>query len=76
MVRSVTRNAELEKFDDDTDFRFVDRDEFCRLMLGFASLVRVDDAAADLRGLRDTATGVVYLIERKKLHCRRPRAAT
>lgn len=53
------------------DFRIVDRDEFFQLLLGFNHLVRADDPSQDMRGLRDTRTGVTYLIARDQL-ARRP----
>ncbi len=60
----------------ESNCRYVDRDEFCRLLLGFSQMDRVDDPESGLRGLRDTATGMLYVIEHDKLTSLRPRMAT
>lgn len=52
--------------------QFVDRDEFCQLLLGYRRMVRADDLASGVRGLRDLKTGMLYVIEREKLTVRGP----
>ena len=47
--------------------RFVDSEEFCRLLLGFKRLIRADEAAVEVRGLLDLDTGTRFLIEQEKL---------
>ena len=47
--------------------RFVDRETFLRLALSNRHLVRADDSAASLRGLRDPATGITYLAAEEDL---------
>jgi hypothetical protein len=49
---------------------FVERDEFCRLLLSVRRMVRSDEPAVNLRGLRDLATGKRFFIEREKLFAR------
>lgn len=50
-----------------SDCRFVESEEFCRLLVGKGRLVRADDSSLDVRGLLDLETGVRYLIETRKL---------
>ena len=47
--------------------RFVDSNEFCRLLLGFKKLVRADNPAQGLRGLFDEESNILYLIEQDQL---------
>lgn len=47
--------------------RLVDREEFCKLLLGYRRMIRADEPSTGMRGLRDLQTGVTYLIEREKL---------
>jgi hypothetical protein len=54
--------------------RFVDRGEFCRLLVSYRKLLRVDDAGADVHGLLEPSTGARYLIETEKLFSGRVRA--
>ena len=49
------------------DCQLVNREEFCQLLLGRSHMERLDDPANDRRGLRDTVTGKVYLIDQSKL---------
>jgi hypothetical protein len=46
---------------------FVQRDEFCRLLLSCKRMVRADEPADQLRGLLDIETGMRFLIEQEKL---------
>lgn len=72
----VHRKSRLHMLSNDSNCRYVDRDEFCRLLLGFSQMDRVDDPESGLRGLRDAATGMLYVIEHDKLTSLRPRMAT
>ena len=51
----------------EADGVFVDRDAFCHLLVSRQSLVRCDDAAANLRGVLEPETGTRYLIESERL---------
>ncbi|QDU56168.1 hypothetical protein [Aeoliella mucimassa] len=64
MIPLLTRR--MQKFASQ-DCQLVDRDQFCRLLLGFTHMERLDDPVNDMRGLRDLETGKVYLIDRAKL---------
>jgi hypothetical protein len=46
---------------------FVQRDEFCKLLLSLRRMVRSDEPAVHLRGLLDLETGKRFLIEQEKL---------
>ena len=46
---------------------FVQRDEFCRLLLSSRKLVRADEPGGCVRGLLDVTTGTRFLIEQEKL---------
>lgn len=61
---------------DERNYRYVGRDEFCSLLLGFKRLERADDSRSGVRGLRDMTTGVVYVIEREKLQLPQPHIST
>lgn len=47
--------------------RFVERDEFCSLLIGFRELVRADQSDEGIQGLLDLNSGMHYLIEEEKL---------
>ena len=49
------------------DVRFVDRDEFCGLLISRASLSRCDIPNARIRGVFNASTGLRYLIEEELL---------
>jgi hypothetical protein len=49
---------------------FVERDEFCRLLLSVRKMVRSDEPAASLRGLLDLETGERFLIGQEMLFAR------
>jgi hypothetical protein len=46
---------------------FVQRDEFCSLLLSTRRLVRSDEPGRGVRGLLDVDTGARFLIEQEKL---------
>ena len=48
--------------------RFVERDEFCKLLLSFRKVIRCDEFTT--RGLLDMATGERLLIKQEKLFVR------
>ena len=50
-----------------TKLDFVQRDEFCKLLLSSKKLVRADEPRASVRGLLDVETGKRYLIEQENL---------
>jgi hypothetical protein len=54
--------------------RFVDRREFCELLVSNRKLLRVDDIHAEVHGLLEPATGERYLIESEKLFSGNARA--
>jgi hypothetical protein len=66
---SQTKNGRKQQFSprELLEGTFVERDEFCRLLLSVQRMVRSDEPAVNLRGVRDLATGRRYLIEQEKL---------
>jgi hypothetical protein len=50
-----------------SEFTFVQRDEFCRLLLSTRRMVRSDEPDVNVRGLMDVETGARFLIEQEKL---------
>jgi hypothetical protein len=50
-----------------TENIFVNRDEFCKLMLSYRKLVRADEPGNRVRGLLDIESGERYLIEQEEL---------
>ena len=49
---------------------FVDRNEFCELLLSFKKLVRSDEPAVSIRGLLDVESGERYVIGQEDLFAR------
>ena len=49
------------------DVRFVDRDEFCQLLVSRLLLSRCDIPSVRIRGVLNPATGYRYLIEEELL---------
>jgi hypothetical protein len=45
----------------------VDRAQYCKLLISRKKMVRQDDYRQDARGLFDTETGVLYLIQESEL---------
>jgi len=52
---------------DHADFTYVQREEFCRLLLSTRRMVRSDEPDLNVRGLLDMETGTRFLIEQEKL---------
>ena len=50
-----------------SNITFVQRDEFCSLLLSTRRMVRSDEPGRGVRGLLDTQTGARFLIEQDKL---------
>ena len=50
--------------------RFVDSDEFHRLLVSHRRMVRVDRREDQIKGLQDVETGEVFLIDEQRLHGR------
>ena len=67
MVPAEGKSAGRLRFRHRSDCRFVDSEEFCRLIIGTRRMVRADERAIDLHGLLDLETGTRFLIEREKL---------
>jgi hypothetical protein len=62
MIR-VQRSALRERAENS----FVQREEFCRLLLSCRKMVRADEPAVSVRGLLDVTTGIRFLIEQENL---------
>ena len=62
--RQIRPHAAIE---DNADARFVNKEEYFRLLVGFRRLVRADDAEKNLRGLLDEETGTRYMIHEEEL---------
>jgi hypothetical protein len=67
MAPAHCSSEECSHVSERSDCRFVESEEFCRLLVGKNRLIRADDSSLDLRGLLDLETGVRYLIETRKL---------
>jgi len=50
-----------------TENIFVNRDEFCKLILSYRKLVRADEPGNRVRGLLDVESGERYLIDQEEL---------
>ena len=49
------------------NFTFVQREEYCNLLLSTRRMVRSDEPGHHIRGLLDLETGMRFLIEQEKL---------
>jgi hypothetical protein len=67
MVLTETIDQRRAALGDKSDYTFVQRDEFCRLLLSSRRLVRSDEPRLRARGLKDVDTGARFLIEQEKL---------
>jgi hypothetical protein len=50
-----------------SESNFVQRDEFCKLLVSFRKMVRSDEPALNVRGPLDLKTGTRFLIEDENL---------
>lgn len=67
MMLIETNERRRRSMHDRTNSTFVQREEFCRLLLSTRRLVRSDEPDINVRGLLDTETGDRFLIEQEKL---------
>ena len=67
MMLTETLDDRRRAMRDCADFTFVQREEFCRLLLSTRRMVRSDEPDLNVRGLLDTETGTRFLIEQEKL---------
>lgn len=67
MVLTETLDERRAALRDSADYTFVQRDEFCRLLLSSRRLVRSDEPRLKMRGLMDLDTGDRFFIEQEKL---------
>ena len=52
---------------DPADYRFVERSEYCELLVSTKRLRRCDDLESGIRGLLDLDTGMRFVIEEQRL---------
>ena len=64
---TVTIDERRRAMRERADFMFVQREEFCRLLLSTRRMVRSDEPDVHVRGLKDIETGTRFLIEQEKL---------
>lgn len=67
MILTETMDERRRAMRERSEFTFVQRDEFCRLLLSYKRMVRSDEPDVHVRGLLDTETGTRFLIEQEKL---------
>jgi len=67
MRMTGTLNERRRTLRERSELRFVQRDEFCKLLLSSKKLIRSDEPGASVRGLLDLETGKRYLIEQENL---------
>jgi hypothetical protein len=70
MVVSESIDERRAAMRENSEYTFVERDEFCRLMLSTRRLVRSDEPRLQYRGLMDLDTGARFLIEHEELYAR------
>ena len=64
LIREVTNATRLRA---EKDVRFVDRSEYCDLLVCSRNLTRCDIKAAGIRGIFDPELGLRYFIEEDRL---------
>ena len=62
-----TRQDRGRALEEERTCRFIDSEQFRALLVSKGELERADDRSAGMRGLRDRRTGIVYVIEEKRL---------
>jgi len=67
MVPTESICLERKALRERTENSFVQRDEFCRLLLSGRKMIRSDEPALSVRGLLDLNTGARFLIEQENL---------
>jgi len=67
MMLTETLDERRRAMRERSEFTFVQRDEFCRLLLSTRRMVRSDEPDVNVRGLMDTESGARFLIEQEKL---------
>jgi hypothetical protein len=67
MTASETISDRRRALREHPEFKLVQRDEFCQLLLSFRRLIRSDEPALRMRGLLDVESGERYLIEQEEL---------
>jgi hypothetical protein len=67
MVLTETLDERRAALRESSEYTFVQRDEFCRLLLSSRRLVRSDEPRLKMRGLMDLDTGDRFFIEQEKL---------
>ena len=67
MAATISLSERLNRFRQQADCHFVEREEFCRLLVGSRRLVRADEPSLELRGLMDAENGTRFFIEQQKL---------
>jgi hypothetical protein len=63
----ITPGKTRSALEDRSEHRFVDRDEFVRLLVSSKNLTRVDEDTSGLRGLFDVDANCTFLIDEDEL---------
>jgi hypothetical protein len=70
MMLTETIDERRRTMRESANFTFVQREEFCSLLLSTRHLVRSDEPGIGVRGLMDVETGARFLIEQEKLYAK------
>lgn len=63
----ITPGKTRSALEDRSEYRFVDRDEFMRLLVSSKNLIRVEEDTSGLRGLLDVNSNCTFLIDEDEL---------
>ena len=63
----ITPGKAGSALEDRSEYRFVDRDEFMRLLVSSKNLIRVNEDTSGLRGLFDVNANCTFLIDEDEL---------
>ena len=67
MVSSTSDGLLNSRFASDKNVRFVDRQQFCDMLVSSRQLTRCDLPAERIRGIYDAESGIRFLIEERLL---------
>ena len=67
MVSPTNNSLVASRFSSDENVRFVDRQQFCDMLVSSRQFIRCDLPAERIRGIYDAETGIRFLIEERLL---------
>ena len=67
MVSTTSDGSGISRFESEKNVRFVNRQQYCEMLISSRQLTRCDLPEERIRGIFDSETGIRFLIEEKLL---------